>query len=278
MSRMSFKAMGTTVVADPVSAAAEEDIRNLFASYEKRFTRFDQGSELSRLNRGDTQSLSAEMCDLLARAEELRDRTAGLLDIGVGSAVLDWGYDRTFGEVVDQPSTPARTADSNWSYNNGRLKLDVGTKLDLGGLVKGWAADRIVESGLATMLSAGGDVRSSDPAITSELLGPDEDAVALVAVGVGGIATSSTLKRRWMMGRTQAHHLIDPRFMTPRRSPIHSASVVAESAIEAEAGAKAVLLLGAEGLSWASEQTWIRQAIAQWHDGTVYSTPIKEAS
>lgn len=278
MSRTAFAAMGTIVEIDPVSAAALEDIRQIFGSYEERFTRFDQSSELSRLNRGEVQSLSSDMCDVLVWAELLRNRTAGLFDIGVGAAVVNWGYDRTFAEVVDQLSSPAQTVEPKWSFRDGHLEIDPQTKLDLGGIVKGWVADRIVEAGLATMVSVGGDIRSIDPTLKSELLGPDLGPVALLDLGVGALATSSTQKRRWMVGRTQAHHLIDPRSMAPRLSPVHSASVIADTAVEAEAGAKTVLLLGVDGLAWAGKQAWIHQAVAQWHDGMIYSTSIKEAS
>jgi thiamine biosynthesis lipoprotein ApbE len=36
-----------------------------------------------------------------------------------------------------------------------------GTLIDLGGIGKGWAADQAVEMGLALVVSAGGDIRSS---------------------------------------------------------------------------------------------------------------------
>jgi thiamine biosynthesis lipoprotein ApbE len=61
--------------------------------------------------------------------------------------------------------------------------------------------------------------------------------------------------------------------MEPVDSPVVSASVLAESAVDAEAGAKAVLLLGAEGLEWASEQAWIAAAVVLWHDGSIFGTP-----
>jgi thiamine biosynthesis lipoprotein len=69
-----------------------------------------------------------------------------------------------------------------------------------------------------------------------------------------------------------AHHLIDPRTGRPADTPILSATVVAGTATEAEAGAKAVLLLGEDGLSWAADQAWIEAALAVWHDGSVFGT------
>ena len=51
-----------------------------------------------------------------------------------------------------------------------------------------------------------------------------------------------------------------------------SATVVADTAVEAEAGAKAVLLHGVDGLAWADDQPWIRSAIVVWDGGSVYGT------
>ena len=80
-----------------------------------------------------------------------------------------------------------------------------------------------------------------------------------------------------MDGR-EAHHIIDPRTMRPAITPVVSASVITETAAEAEAGAKAVLILGADGLKWADSQPWIRQAVVVWHDGSVYGNSLKRAS
>jgi hypothetical protein len=49
--------------------------------------------------------------------------------------------------------------------------------------------------------------------------------------------------------------------------------VVARSAVDAETGAKSVLLNGEDGLAWAASVDWIGLAIVVWHDGSVYATP-----
>ena len=122
------------------------------------------------------------------------------------------------------------------------------------------------------MVSAGGDVRSADERTRVEVLGIGGEVAARLHLGVGALATSSTLRRRWQAGGRAAHHLIDPRTMAPAVSPVVSATAMAETAAEAEAGAKAVLLLGEDGLAWADRQPWLRGALAVWHDGSVFAT------
>ena len=61
--------------------------------------------------------------------------------------------------------------------------------------------------------------------------------------------------------------------MEPAQSPVLSATVVAKSAVDAEAGAKAALLMGERALVWAADADWIDAALVVWHDGSVYATP-----
>jgi len=60
--------------------------------------------------------------------------------------------------------------------------------------------------------------------------------------------------------------------MAPVDSPVLSASVVAATASDAEAGAKAVLIHGADGLAWADARDWVNSALVVWDDGSVYAT------
>ena len=276
----SFHAMGTTVVIHANDERGIGDSRAMFRRYEQRFSRFLPTSEVSRINlardRGTT--VSDEMRQVLTAALDLRGKTQHLVDVGVGSAVRDWGYDTTFTEVTDLDEAPVHDAAAAWDLDGNVVCLAKGASLDLGGIVKGWTCDRVVEAGYATMASAGGDIRSSDPSLIVEILDGEDDLAAEVHVGVGALATSSRSKRQWLVDGREVHHIIDPRTMRPAVTPVVSASVITETAAEAEAGAKAVLILGADGLKWADTQPWIRRAIVVWHDGNVYGNTLRRAS
>jgi thiamine biosynthesis lipoprotein len=269
-----FRAMGTEVVA--VCEATEDlaEVHRLFGAVEACCSRFRADSDLSRVN--DAPGGEVLMTPLLAGivecADEMRGRTDGLVDAGLGGVVGAWGYDRSFEQVGNQPTVPQAQGAPEWSVQGQILRRSPGTRLDLGGIAKGWTCDLAVESGMAVLVSAGGDMRSSDARSEVEILGPDGLRAAGVHLGVGALATSSTTRRRWRSGTVQANHLIDPRTLEPARSAVLSATAVAATAVEAEAGAKAVLLNGADGLAWASRQGWISGALVVWHDGSVYAT------
>jgi thiamine biosynthesis lipoprotein len=116
-----------------------------------------------------------------------------------------------------------------------------GYGVDLGGLAKGWLADRVASRlGRNALANLGGDLYARGP-------GPDGDGWP---VGFGertlllvdaGAATSGTERRRWGDG---LHHLVDPRTGLPAVTDVQEVSVLARSATEAEVLAKTALLLG----------------------------------
>lgn len=270
-----FGAMGTQIEVHGADAAGLDEARAWFRRVEECCSRFRPGSELSMANArtGGAIVLSPLLVEILAAAGQLRDRTGGLVDAGVGGRVAAWGYDRTFADVTDVAGPPLdRVPAPSWSVDGDVLHLGAGTLLDVGGIAKGWTADRVVEMGLATTVSAGGDIRSADPAMQVDVKDAFGERLVGVALGAGGLATSSTARRRWRVGGREVSHLIDPRTGSPVESPVVSATVVAATALEAEAGAKAVVLLGADGLVWAESQAWLRGALVEWNDGFTYAT------
>jgi thiamine biosynthesis lipoprotein len=274
MTRVVFAGMGTRVVVVAAAGRDPSGTVRLFRDVELRCSRFIEDSELSAINRDDRPVLevSSEMARVLQVAADLRERTDGLVDVGVGGVVREWGYNRTFAEVRDSDEAPAMVSLGRWTIDGRRLHKASGVEIDLGGIAKGWACDLAVERGLASLVSAGGDVRSANRDGIVEVCDPWDRLVASIPLESGALATSSVTRRRWKAGGIDAHHIIDPRTLAPAVSPVLSATVTAPTAAEAEAGAKAVLLMGETGLAWADAQDWLTGALVVWHNGSVFAT------
>ena len=275
----SFRAMGTTVSVTTDGSVGVEQVRLKFEHVERVCSRFEPTSELSRLNRLRSARLTPTLASALEIAREMEERTDGLVTPAVGRRVIDWGYNRSFELLDDLPEVPTTQYRSgSWHLSGNHVTLDDGVLLDLGGTTKGWASDQAVEAGLAAVVSAGGDLRSTDPDLVARIVDPVFGEAGVVHVGVGALATSTVAKRWWMAGDTRAHHIIDPRSGDPALSPISTASAVCATAAEAEAAAKAMLLLGTEGLRWADSKSWIHGALVVWNDGSVYATTDLEVA
>lgn len=279
MTRSQFPAMGTRIEVWS-DACDVGEVREYFERVEQVCSRFRPDSELSRLNRDPSpvRDIGGVLHSVMSAGSRARELTGGLVDIGVGSAVKAWGYDRSFEAVSDLSHRPQPVRPGVWRLEGPLLHRGPGVSFDLGGIAKGWSSDRVVEDGMAAVVSAGGDLRSLHPDTTASVVDPTGEVVTRVHVGRGALATSSIGRRQWRVGGTEVSHLIDPRTMEPVDTPVVSATVLADSAVDAEAGAKAVLLLGADGLAWAAEQTWISAAIVIWHDRSVFATPGLEVA
>ena len=116
----------------------------------------------------------------------------------------------------------------------GRARLAPNVRIDLGGIAKGWMADRLAERlGDHVLVNLGGDLYARGE-------WPVAIACKTYLLRNLGAATSSTRKRRW----GDLHHLIDPRTGLPATTRVEEVSVVAETALDAEVLAKTVLISG----------------------------------
>jgi len=254
MLRRTFRAMGTDVEllldAEPGERAerALDRAEAEFERLEQVMSRFREDSELSRLNRdGRLAEASPDLVRVVELAVEAREATGGRFDPTVHDAVVAAGYDRTFDDVAagsaDGPGGAHAHCGGAVRVAGPTIELERGFRLDLGGIGKGYAADRVAEL-LAVagpcLVNAGGDLAvrggSWPVGITDELT---------VELTWGGVATSGRDRRRWLRHGEEQHHLIDPATGRPAVGAPIRVTVVAGSAAAAEVAAKTAFLGGA---------------------------------
>jgi thiamine biosynthesis lipoprotein len=138
-----------------------------------------------------------------------------------------------------------------------RLRVPPGVRIDLGGIGKGLAADLVAEALVAAgaagaLVDVGGDLRATGASPDGEgwavevedPLDPARTAVTLHFGDGGdvGVATSSTLGRRWSRADgSTAHHVVDAATGRSLDGPYVAATVVATRAWLADVGCKVVL-------------------------------------
>jgi FAD:protein FMN transferase len=79
---------------------------------------------------------------------------------------------------------------------------------------------------------------------------PHDTVAETVVLDLGGLATSSTLARRWQRGNSSMHHLLDPRTGLPIDPVWRTASVCAATCLDANAASTAALVLGERAPAW----------------------------
>jgi FAD:protein FMN transferase len=265
-----FTTMGT--VARVVREAdGGVDVASLFAEIDRRLSRFDPSSDLSRLNADPRVRVPAGSLLRTAVAAALRAArlSGGLVDPTLLPALRRAGYveSRAHARPASLPlalcAAPARRPArphpaAGWRAvevddHAGVINRPLGLELDLGGTVKGWVADvlakRLGRHGRCAV-DCGGDLRveaGPGPPWEVRVRHPLTGATAYtVHVRAGGVATSGIDARLWECpGGGFAHHLIDPASESPAWTGLLTATALAPSALEAEALAKAALLSGA---------------------------------
>jgi thiamine biosynthesis lipoprotein len=267
MKRNEFHAMGSRMLAalDNHSRAAGralEQVPAWFEEWEQCLSRFRPDSELSRLNRlaGSPVGISQTLWDVFQCALEAEADSSGLVTPVVLDALVKAGYDRSF-ELVLADDHPFHTPDRLdpvpvWDESGRIIYLPENTRLDLGGVAKGWSAHqamlRLSPYGPA-LVDAGGDIAISAPRANGDpwVIGvndPFRPGTNLhnLYVNSGGVATSGTDYHRWQQGTRWNHHIIDPRSGLPAETDVLTATVLAPTVMQAETAAKTALILGSQ--------------------------------
>jgi len=249
--------------------AAAEAARARLLDGHRRFTRFELGSELSRLNADvrDAVPVSAEMARFVAAARTAAHRSGGLVDATLLPQLVAAGYARDVATPVPlrfalQRAPARKPAHAHPAARWRELSVDRftrvvmrphGLELDSGGIVKGLLADLLgaeLADYEAFAVDSAGDLRiggaaglARDIHVTSPF---DADRVLhTFRIRDGGVATSGIGRRSWLdADGAPAHHLLDPSTGTPAFTGLVQATALAPSAFEAEWRAKAALLAG----------------------------------
>jgi len=273
-------------------AASFDAVPGWFEAWEQTLSRFRPDSELSQLNRrtGQWVRVSATLWDVIHLALVAARWTDGLFSPTILNALEATGYDRTFTEIGVDDRAVVTQPDGQWHAIQRRslkrsICLPPNARLDLGGVAKGWAADRVAKK-LAkygpVLIDASGDIAISAPQADgspwpigiSNPLQPDQHFETL-KITAGGVATSGRDYRRWQKGGAWQHHIIDPRTGLPAQTDVLSATAIAPSVFEAEVAAKVILLSGSEaGLEWLEAQEAYAAVIVREDGRAVYSAQM----
>lgn len=202
------------------------------------FNLYDQGSELSRLNRERRIRASPELLQVVRVALGYCALTKGRYDISLGKQFLQ----RKRGEAI----TPVGCSYNDIIVEGESIRLaHPDAVIDLGSIAKGFIADRMLECALdrgveSAFIDARGDMRIAGPRLeVIDVQHPREDRTLRPFV-LEGMAVATSGDYRQHTGSYETSHIINAQ-------GIASATVVAPSTMEADAIATAVFVSGVDG-------------------------------
>jgi thiamine biosynthesis lipoprotein len=270
-----------------VLADAAADLDALLDRVDRLASRFRPDSSLSIANAkaGRPVPIPRMLSDLVKAALDTAAYTAGAVDPTVGLVMHRIGYDRDIAEIPRHgPAVVASAAGLGWQdvrlhHEAGLLTVPLGTALDLGATAKAYTADHAARAlyrryGTGALVELGGDIATAGlsasgwPVRVAEHEGGPGQVVVL---SHGGLATSTTVLRRWRRGGKNVHHIVDPRTGAPIEGPWRTASVYATSALAANSASTAALVLGEHAVDWLGERRLAARLVGV--DGEVHTTP-----
>lgn len=241
-------------IADRAAAALFEIAEN----EEERFSRFREGSELSRLNRERSLVVSDVFMEVLLLGREFYRLSGRVFNPLVD--ISRFGYDaditlvkgmKRVGKAITPYSRDMEAVHIDEATRT--VSLSEGQHLDFGGYVKGYAAEKMAKAARdcqGVVVNLGGDVyvhgrdAQGDPFIFAVDDPTDGSAELFFGTTDVGIATSGSYNRHWEYKHAPFFHILDGSGVQNPITSILSATVIAPTGAEADALATAALVLG----------------------------------
>ncbi|MDR2635152.1 MAG: FAD:protein FMN transferase [Clostridiales bacterium] len=231
-----------------------------------------ENSDISRINRaaaGESVSVSAETLKILTLCREMYDETGGAFNPALRPLVALWGFTPELFTIAGSERKPPAAEEitetsSLCGFSREDFKIDAeagtvtkrlgGAGLDLGAVVKGYAASEAAATALAAnkkadgIINLGGNIYAVGGKQNIGIGNPRPSAAPYLGALpiLGCIATSGDYQRYYTYENEVYSHIIDGRTGYPAKSGIISVSVICEDGALADMLSTAVFVLGGD--------------------------------
>lgn len=262
----------------PPAQVIREEIEKQLIKINQTMSTYDPDSELSRLNRADTTDwipVSTPLYSVLSTALKIGRKSMGSFDTTMGPLINLWGFGpeiqlERIPDQVDIAKVLERTGHDKimlheTSSTVRKTRSDI--YIDLSGIAKGYAVDQIAtvfeRHGIEHyMIEIGGEirVRGVNAQKNPWQIGIDKpqsygrSIQKVLSLKNTALATSGNYRNYFMIENQRYMHVIDPSTGWPAENNLASVTVLADTAILADAWATALLVLGFEQGMFVAEQ------------------------
>lgn len=260
--------IGLQFYADENGSDLMNHCMDMCGEYEKTFSRTLESSELYAINHRtkDTVTVSDDMAKLISVGLEYYKISGGKFDITVAPLSDLWDFKSEDATVPDQKEIEAaleKVGADQISISGNTLTFSSDeVMIDLGALVKGFAADRIksylTEHGVTSgLLNLGGNVlaignRPDGEQWSIGIQKPfdDNEPVAdIVKVTDKTVVSSGIYERYFRQNGMIYHHILDPDTGYPIQNDLWGVSIICDSSLTGDALSTTCMTLGYEKAS-----------------------------
>jgi len=270
-----FSAMASPceVLVDTDDAAVAHDMGELARDealrIEAKFSRYRDDSVVSRINQshGHPMTVDEETASLLDFSQQCHVLSDGLFDITSGVLRRVWKFDGS-DKLPSQAAIDAVlpfVGFQRLTWLSPVLTLPEGMELDLGGIGKEYAVDRVLgllsaRFDLPMLVNFGGDLcanrspRSGTWQVGIERPDAIDNAALVLELSQGALATSGDARRYLLRAGQRYSHILNPMSGWPVAQAPRSVTVAAGTCMEAGMLATFSLLQGEKAQDFLDEQ------------------------
>ena len=255
--------------------------------YEKLLSKTIESSEISQINdaSGQTVEVSTETAEVIEKGIWYGKVSDGLFDITIGKASALWDFHEAEDVAGDEAAAESLLPDEaelaeavkhvdyrQVAVNGLSVKLDdPDMEIDLGGIAKGYIADRVTEfleenGVVSAVVDLGGNIVAIGGKTSGLLVEEAAESESVFNIGIkdpqseGGellavfpvhdktVVTSGTYERFLIQDGVKYHHILDPATGWPINNDVLSVTIVADKgcAVDADGLSTTCLALGVE--------------------------------
>ena len=267
--RASFQAMGSPceLLCETDNEAEAKTVARIVATeawrIEDKFSRYVAGNIVDRINSaaGVSVEVDAETAGLLNFANLLYEMSDRRFDITSGVLRKVWTFDGS-NRVPGENEILSIMRHVGWdrvSWTQPELKMPEGMQIDLGGIGKEYAVDKVTalvrdQTSRTCLVNFGGDLAVTGPPqrqaswqIGREALqGPSALPSSLIQLQTGALATSGDTRRYLLKDGIRYGHILDPTTGWPVAGAPASITVAADTCVQAGMLCTLAMLRGPE--------------------------------
>ena len=260
--------MGTVCTVNAYDDGTKSLYDELFArlhEIDETFSVTIDSSEISAINKAAGErsvSVSSDTAYVVKASLSFAELTGGAFDPTVGPLVKIWGINTDHARVPEKSEIDAVLPLINWrdvsvTDDNTVMLKRRGMALDLGGIVKGYAADELTKILKArkvrrAIVDLGGNIfvygkkKDGSPWRVGIKNPNDPEGVPSIVLNVANstIVTSGVYERFFTENGVRYHHILDAKTGYPAASGLLSSTVICESSMAADALSTSVFVLG----------------------------------
>jgi FAD:protein FMN transferase len=245
------------------------EFEQIFEDIDNSMSTWVPTSLISQVNeKGDWVEVDEYFLEVLNRSLEIAEESNGDFDPTVGPLVQLWGFwfDEIRGQVTDEQvnNTLNLIGYNKVELDGNRVRIPENSTIDFNAIAQGYTVDVLAEfleeKGISSyMVEVGGEIRTRGENLKNEtwVIGVDKPQenidVAdrfqfILKLENAALATSGNYRKFWVDEQTglKYSHTINPKTGYPAKNNLLSASIIAPTAMDADAYATLCMVIGLE--------------------------------